>query len=373
MHIKDYINPAELARHIESGHVLVKHHNDWPLDLYTYARKCQYDDVWNPVTTKTRGLIVNRDTGEVIARPFEKWFNYGDSSKPDTWPENLPKGEPAITKKLDGNLITLYPWEGRWYAASKGSFHSEHADWANEWLADRPQYWSFGWTPVCEMVAESVQHHIVHYGEGHQGLYLLAMVWNDTGEELDDPALLNGWGIINGMNVNPTLDVRMECALKANNKNEEGYVLAWPRAGQPPFRVKVKFVEFLRLQKLLHNTGPKQILDMLRYPHLQCYLTEALDVERSTPEFVEWVQGWIDKLRGRYNEIEAESQAIYSQAWEDLLDAPRKEYAERFKTRPNTAVLFAMLDKDNTKTANLIWKAIEPMTEGNRPFTTDEE
>ena len=45
--------------------------------IFNYTAKCQYDGVWNDITMKCRGLIMSQD-GEIIARPFEKFFNLGE-------------------------------------------------------------------------------------------------------------------------------------------------------------------------------------------------------------------------------------------------------------------------------------------------------
>ena len=113
------------------------------------------------------------------------------------------------------------------------------------------------------MIAEELEHHVVHYGKECSGLYLIALINNETGEELDDVARTS-WADRNRVPYIPTNTLlSVDRALTDNEKNAEGYVLAWPRPGRTPLRVKVKFVDFLRLQKLVHHIGPKEILDYM--------------------------------------------------------------------------------------------------------------
>ena len=238
---------------------------------------------------------------------------------------------------------------------------------------------------VCEMIAETVQHHVVHYGV--EGLFLLAVINNETGEELDS-ATLEQWAAAQSIKFVKPLTIDMAQALKDNNKNEEGYVLAWPRPGQTPVRVKLKFIDFLRLQRLLHSTGPKEILDYMRHPHLQCYLREALDPKLSTPEFIEFVKGWQHKLQDRFDFIYLSARVrctmargVCEQYSADDAQARRKRYAQIvngqgdyniFAPFAHPAVCFAMLDGDEERVTKAVWKQVEPLVTGNTRFIREE-
>jgi RNA ligase len=50
------------------------------LILFNYTPLAQINGTWNWFESVSRGLILNRATGEVVARPFDKFFNWG---KPD--------------------------------------------------------------------------------------------------------------------------------------------------------------------------------------------------------------------------------------------------------------------------------------------------
>ena len=378
MKLYDYIPEALLMQRIEEGYVNQNFHKKFPLAIYTYSKSATFDYVWDEATCKCRGLIVDLRDMTILARPFEKFFNVAE--KAGITREQFPQGGPIITNKLDGNLITLYPWEGRWWAASKGSFHSEHADWANNWLFYNCKCdWPEGYTPVFEMIAEELEHHVVHYGKEASGLYLIALVNNETGEEMDNAGRYH-WAGLNEVPCIPLETIALAGALAANEKNAEGYVLSWPRFGQTPVRVKVKFPEFLRLQKLVHNIGPKEILDYMRKPELKCYLDEVLDPERSHKVFIEYTKKWMSLFQADFNRVGIECNYILTDLNKTLtLESPRKVWAEQIRQCKYPAIMFAQLDYElatmradwtaeknkqhKARIADLIWKQVEPLAE----------
>jgi RNA ligase len=376
MKLHEYLDMTKLEEQIAEGYVNRRFHNKFSnLAIYCYSKGATLDYEWNEITCKCRGLIVDTSTMDIIARPFEKFFNVGEAM--GITREQFPNAFPKITDKLDGNLITLYPWQGRWYAASKGSFHSDHADWANCWLAKNhpDQHWPAGYTPVFEMIAEEVNHHVVHYGLEASGLYLIALINNETGEELNAVSRCL-WADVNGIPYIPLETISIEQALAENEKNAEGYIFAWDRPGTTPLRVKVKFADFLALQRLVHHTGPKEILDYLRRPELRCYLDEALDPVRSHPEFIKYTEKWIERFKSAYYDIEVEAATDLLGLRAALGDAPRKEYAVRATECKYPGVIFALMDDDNATLRRRIWKLVEPVAkqfDDVRTIITQEE
>lgn len=78
--IESLFDPALLAVMLGEGYVRVQVHPTLPhLAIYNYSEKAAYDSVWNPVTLACRGLIVDTRTGTVLARPFRKFFNHGQT------------------------------------------------------------------------------------------------------------------------------------------------------------------------------------------------------------------------------------------------------------------------------------------------------
>ena len=373
--LRDYIDVVKLEQYVREGLVDEKMHPQFPLSLYCYGRKAVYDNVWDDCTTRCRGLIVNNQTGEIIARPFEKFFNLGTADIPETHLANLPDGQPIITTKLDGSLGILYRYDGVDYIASKGSFVSEHANWATAWFRSHVGArgaWPKGYTPVFEMICEQVQRHVVNYGGNNDGLILTAIISVDTGWELP-PDVVNYWAGQNRLRSLVHIEKTVDEVVQENNPNEEGYVLAWPRPGNDtfssPFRVKIKFVDFLRLQRVLHSVGPKEILDALRHKHLRGYFSDWLNADTMPKEFIQYVHEWMQKFGREFGRIRGLTNTEVQCARTMLSkDVPRKEFALRFVQKPYPAILFATLDGNAELRDSLIWEECKKLAKEARPL-----
>ena len=123
-----------LAAALEAGHVTRKPHPELPLSIYTYTRTCQYERVWNRVTTRCRGLVADDGTGEIVALPLPKFFNVGEHEAGQPYAPSLPDEPFEVYDKVDGSLAVVFHYAGRWRVASKGSFVSAQATWAQRLL-----------------------------------------------------------------------------------------------------------------------------------------------------------------------------------------------------------------------------------------------
>ena len=121
MKLFDYVDREKLMKQIADGMVKENAHPSLPLRILNYTPKAQFNpESWNEVTDKCRGLIFNSATGDIVARPFVKFWNYGDLRHPETMPEGFPANVPSITRKFDGSLRVLYRYDGKWAVATRG-------------------------------------------------------------------------------------------------------------------------------------------------------------------------------------------------------------------------------------------------------------
>jgi RNA ligase len=385
MNFYDYIKMPQAEfeeKYINTRLVMRNEHPTFPLYIYAYGREAVHEQVWDYVTMRCRGIIVHKETGEIIARPFEKFFNYGTANMPETDPtdwtvfglsDRWKVNEPTVWEKVDGFLCTGYKWDGRWYVASKGSFTSPHAKWATNWLQGHGwlnMYLPDSKTPVFEGICSSLRI-VVDYG-AREEMVLLALIDNETGEEMP-PEQLKLWAECVNVSVARQHDITMQEAHQntydESVKNKEGYVLTWYRTGQPPFRLKLKFADYLRLHRLVTGVSPKHILEVLR----NGWTTELDEYfNASTPWFSHFVTKWKRTIEGEYERIDNHSKIIYAGVLETVQNSPvyknlgdiRKEFAYHFTKPENvefSGVLFAMLDGKDYK--QVIWKKVK-----NAPF-----
>jgi RNA ligase len=388
MNLFEYIGIDEstLEEYINSKRVARAHHDTFPLAMLTYDRKTVHEGLWDSVTVKCRGLIYRTDTYDIIARPFEKFFNHNDLTQPYDQKFLLTNSEPEVYEKVDGFLCTLYEWEGRQYIASKGAFHSVHAKWATAWLQQRGRFeYPEGCTPVFEGICKSLRV-VVDYG-AMEGLCLTAMINIVTGEELPYSVLPGYASAFEGMML-PTIyflfgkhyleELKKEAL--GNKKNFEGYVLVWRVAGGPPFRLKVKFTEYLRLHRLITQVSPKRIWETLK----NGWTTEMDEyLNNSTPWFKSYVTRWKNFLESGYEDILQQADMKFDKARRELNVPPygnefptRKQWAEKFNTPDNkwlSSILFQILDGDiNYEAGNVkAWKIMRQKVQGTRPLVDD--
>jgi RNA ligase len=368
-------------KYLDTRLVQRQQHPTFPLSIYTYGRETVHDSHWDEVTMKCRGIVVNHETWEIVARPFEKFFNFGSTEVPGLTSEDVEAmdKQPVIWEKVDGFLCIAYQWNGRWYIASKGSFTSPHAKWASaqcrtDWK------WPLGYTPVFEGVCSSLRI-VVDYGT-NQELVLLALIDKETGAELN-PVSLKIWADENDISLPELEKISWQEAYQNSYDetltNAEGYVLTWYRPNSPPFRLKMKFADYLRLHRMVTGVSPKRILEVL-----QNGWTSEMDglLNESTPWFNKFVARWKRVIEGEFARIETASLAAYADAKEanrikvgqrhyENMGAERKAWAHEFTRLPNkefSGVLFAMLDgKDHE---SVIWKMIRnsPLLKGGKPM-----
>jgi RNA ligase len=442
MNFFKYINrtPAVfLNEYINTGLVDIATHDTFPLDLYTYGRKTVHENVWDTVTSKCRGIIVNRETGEVVARPFEKFHNYGSMHAANiyapateamlmctqyTWEDknyiaskgsfhnygsmHASKGsfhnygsmhaaniyapateamlsiEPIVWEKMDGFMCTQYTWEDKNYIASKGSFHSPHAKWATKEFnrvvtkmgySEEDGSLRHGWTLMFEGLNRDLRI-VVDYGQ-RQELVLLAVIHNETGEELPPEELrkfAKSIGFSTPLQNNLTLAEanRMTLQTGVQDKLDEGFVLTWYKDKQPPFRLKLKYVEYLRLHRLVTGMSPKGIWEIL---------SQGLNVDEyvnnSTPWFKEFFLKWQRVLVGASIQIELDANKLYqaAQAAAEInfpngfktlseLHEGRKFFASQVSASELSSLAFAILDGKDLKP--IIWKRVKVLTRNCR-------
>jgi len=68
--LKPYIEKKLISEQI--------HPEDSNVRIFNYTQDCQFQKAWDDITMQCRGLIMNIQTDEIIARPFRKFFNYSE-------------------------------------------------------------------------------------------------------------------------------------------------------------------------------------------------------------------------------------------------------------------------------------------------------
>jgi RNA ligase len=158
-------------------------HQEWDdLIIFNYSHECTYDRAWDDVTLQARGIIFNKITGELVSRPWKKFFNFSEVN--ETSYSNLPQGPFTVTEKVDGSLGIYIRHKGQDYIATRGSFQSEQAQWGTQWFREhvKSEGMLLDYTYLFEIIYKQNKI-VVDYGD-FEGLVLLSCVNKETGVEL---------------------------------------------------------------------------------------------------------------------------------------------------------------------------------------------
>lgn len=312
------------------GNVSAKHKNN--LTLFNYTAAATFERRWNFFERTSRGLIINNQTGEIIARPFDKFFNWGEGER------ITDASILSVTEKMDGSLGILYRHNGQFKIATRGSFDSDQALWATKHLNERYDLKSFDLdydylTLLFEIIYPE-NRVVVDYGR-HKGLTLLAARDRFDGFYLSHPCLVDmgecfGFSVVNQCDFSDPAELLK--AKKTLPPNNEGWVVEFSDRQ----RFKFKGDEYLRLHRLVSSLSFKNTLAAFVDGNVQEIIDTVPD------EFLDDVKSWI-------NEIQETTYDITKQVTEAFKDAPtsdRKTFAMWVTTEHQdmASYLFAMLD-----------------------------
>lgn len=283
--IKPYIEKKLISEDI--------HPEDQNVRIFNYTQKCQFDKVWDEITKQCRGLIMNIKTGEVLARPFPKFYNYQEHVA-NGW--DIPDGMPQITEKLDGSLGIMYTLNHKTWIATRGAFMSEQAQWATDWWRTNKGDEPYGneFTHLFEIIYPE-NRIVVNYD--FSGLVHLTSLDTKTGFPVDYDLPVKKVKRVSADNI--------EELLKMDEPNSEGFVIYWP---EEDVRMKIKFPEYVRLHKLVTGVSEIAIWEHMRDG-------KSLDdlISKVPDEFMRWVTSVEKRIRADFAKLWGRAQ------WHKLL------------------------------------------------------
>lgn len=350
--ITDILDIIALNDMREAGYVRQAKHPTLPLVSECYTKQTMFEKKWNNETRICRGLIWNTETLEVVARPFAKFFNYGEPSAPELFPDEWVKAY----NKLDGSLGIAYDTPDGPAIATKNSFTSPQALHATEVLRTRYKGWNPrpGVTSLFEIVYPD-NRIVLNYHEVDD-LFHLGGVWNDTGQT----RLYDHWALQGFPFPEPELlgagsfSLLVQHFTQLERPNSEGVVL-W--APDRDIRVKIKQKDYLELHKVCTGLNKKQLWKWLsegqEIPEILMGLPEELhdwalpELQDMCTKFLEW-DTYITDI---WMEIKAEG-------WHEFRDL-MAELTEDFPAWLRHGV-FLLMDQDHKRYTEMIWKLVKP-------------
>jgi hypothetical protein len=308
--------------------------------VYTNLVQFKYSQIASimsePLVQQARGIILDEDNGwAVVARPFDKFFNYGEPNAAEVdW------STARVQEKLDGSLMILYFYDGAWHVASSGTPDAAgDVNGSEETFADL--FWRVweekGYLPprdtsftYCFELMTKHNRVVVQHPENR--LVLIGMRHTEHGyEERVDYEWAScagapprsGWERVKYFRLQSIADVEQTFAVMDPLK-QEGYVVV-----DADFkRLKVKHPGYVAIHHMKDGFGPKRALDIIRTGEK----TELL------AHFPEW-RPEFDATQARFDAFVRDLESLYA-AHQAI--PVQKDFAAAVKHSPSSAALFSV-------------------------------
>lgn len=334
---------------------------DVPYASLNYTTEAQFYRAWNDVTNNCRGLIVNTKTGEIVARPFSKFFNDQEEAGEHN---NFPRTGPVlVADKLDGSMGIAYQHpDGRTAIATRGSMNSEQALHATALYAEK---YEGKWSPrpdttyMYEIIYP--QNRIVlDYGD-KDDLVLIGAVNKTTGRSIPVTELTE-WPGERAKQYEYASYAEAVAAPIADDK--EGMVIHFLDSDK---RVKLKGEHYLYLHKVATEVTPRSVWEALRDGRYESWAASIPD------EFSDGIKKYGAGMQKKYaaavGEIENRTNEVRQQfgiAPGEKVPAEKRKAlaAHTYRAYPKSLAsrIMTYIDRNeiNGMMAKSIWRELRP-------------
>ena len=209
-----------------------------------------YGQTHAKIRRECRGIIFDTETGDIIRRPFHKFFNINE--REETQLHNLDfSKEHWVDTKLDGSMIAVFAHEGKLVWGTKmvaPDFHDMIEKFVESSGIDYAGFcWKLindGYTPIFEWMHPQ-KRIVIDYGK-EPALTLLAVRHMVTGvfADINNPVIAE-FNIPVVEQHSKVTDPKAFMEYVHDLKNAEGFVIRWSNG----HRVKIKAHEYLQIHR----------------------------------------------------------------------------------------------------------------------------
>jgi RNA ligase len=313
---------------------------------YPHLVSLKYDQIDSPMTVplvqECRGIILDSaDHWRVVARPFDKFFNYGEGlAAPIDWVNA------AVQEKVDGSLCIVYWYAGAWQVGTSGTPDASGSVGPGAALTFADLFWQAAqhvgldlsladrdYTLLFELTSPHNRIVIPHTAPG---ITLLGMRERYSGEEWKMPweqTTLYGVPTIRTFPLHTLADVLTSFDTIAPLQQEGYVVVSYSWVGVPAHvtqfpRVKVKHPGYVALHQMKDRFSYRNALDVIRRG-------ESGELLAAFPDLYQDFQTW----QGLYDRLVARIEHDYTLIADCLT---QKEFAVHATQTPYSAALFAL-------------------------------
>lgn len=310
------------------GHVTVRKNGD--LLIFNYNTMAQYEARWNFFERVSRGLIINGQTGEIVARSFDKFYNWFEGGR------RASGHIVSVTEKVDGSIGIVYRTPEGYRVATRGHFSSLQAQWATEYL--NANFDLDGLANELTLLVEIIypDNRIIVDYSGRQDLVLLAARNRFTGDYLPffpdvyELAQRYKFSLPRVYTFNDVGEILAKTGMLA--ADEEGYVVEFSDGS----RFKFKGDRYLELQRLVMSLTFKNVLKAMAAGSI------AQMLELVPDEFLGETRLWIEEIQATLASVKANLGTVFEAAPKES----RKDFAVWVQAHHKSiaSYLFAMFD-----------------------------
>lgn len=350
-----------LEEYYEKGLLTKQNHPTLPLVIWNYTPEVQYGQIWDEITLQCRGLITDT-AGNVIVRPFKKFFNYEELTNKNVIPV---KGDYVyVQEKMDGSLGILFCYKDEWIMATRGSFVSDQAIKGMEILKRKYSVFDRAWLQEYAYLVEIIypENRIVVDYEKEKITFLSAVLnegfsgWKPTDETELHWTMACSIFSANGIKKSDIVKTEQHFSFsdelykslkEKNENNKEGFVL---RFFPGNFRMKIKFEDYVRLHKIMTNISTTSVWEVLSNGE------NMNDLLKDVPdEFYEKIKEYETELLNEFRCLKSE----YEDHFESIRRlGTRKLFAQSATSFKYPSILFGILDGKDI--SPIIWKITKP-------------
>lgn len=310
--VQDFLRGGGTVEQLtERYHIAAKRHAEFPsLVLLKYNQISS--PMAEPLVQQCRGIILDESDGwEIVSRPFDKFFNYGEPLA-----VQLDWSTAKAQEKLDGSLMQLYWYDDAWRVASSGTPDASGPVNATAetfaqlfWRVWKEKGYRFPeetkftflfelMTPINRVVVRHLRN----------DLKLIGVRGTGGGQEFDPNLWAAEFDPVRSFPLQ-TIGEIYDSFAAMDPVAQEGYVVV-----DSAFRrLKVKHPGYVALHQMRDGFGPKRILDTIRRGETSELLVHFPEWAEAFGKVQSAYNGLVSHLEGEYQRLRAiESQKEFA-------------------------------------------------------------
>ena len=326
MELQHYLRTKGLAELTQEYKIKVNRHGE--IDNLVCLKYSQLESPMGEIIVQQcRGIILDEaNNWEIVSYPYDKFFNYGSGHAPQ-----LDWNTAQLYEKLDGSLMTLYYYQGKWRVSSSGM-----ADAAGEVNGFGYTFSELFWkvwqdkkyqlpreTNCCFMFELMTPYNRIVVRQNNNNLVLHGVRDRLTLAESEPQLWSNkyGWETVETYPLQTLAEI-IELTSKLDPMESEGYIVCDEKFN----RIKIKSPNYVAIAHLKKDFSSRKILEIV--------------ATNEGEEFLNYYPQWqepYDRVKTKYKDLVKAIEAEYQQHQEIV---EQKDFAMAVKHLPYSGILF---------------------------------